>query len=89
MKQREMARKLSETLSLPGQALGEPRLSVWSDRRLTLENHGGILQWSDRELVLRWGRGKLWIAGEELRILAMEEKDLALQGRILCLEWRE
>lgn len=89
MNKEQLAQRLSETLALPGEALGEPRLSLWSDRRVCLENHGGILHWSDTELSLRWGTGLLLITGEQLQILAMEEKTLALQGRIRSLVWKE
>ena len=89
MKKQKMAQKLSETLDLPGEALGEPCLSVWSERSLRVVNHGGLLQWSDTELSLRWGAGMLLVTGIGLRILAMEEDRLALGGKILRLEWKE
>ncbi len=89
MKKRELAQKLSKTLDLPGEALGEPCLSVWSDRSLRVDHHGGVLQWSDRELSLRWGAGLLHVTGRGLRIRAMEEESLALEGKIISLEWRD
>lgn len=89
MKKQDLAKGLSRALDLPGEALGEAKLSALSDRSLLLENHGGLLHWSDTELLLRFGSGLLRVMGSGLWIRAMEGNRLALEGKLLCLEWKE
>ena len=89
MKHLPLVQKLGEKLELPGEALGEPKLSIWGDRLALLENHGGILHWSDELLALRWGGGSLLLHGADLRIRAMDGGTLLLGGRLERLEWKE
>lgn len=78
-----------EKLDLPGEALGEPRLSIWGDRRALLENCGGILHWSPELLAVRWGGGSLLLYGRQLQILSMDGSALLLSGILERTEWRE
>ena len=89
MKELPLARKLGEKLELPGEALGELKLSIWSDRLALLENHGGIQHWSGELLALRCGGGSLLIHGRELQIQAMDGGALLLRGKLTGLEWKE
>ncbi len=78
---------LEEKLQLPGEALGELKLSVLGDRRALIENHRGLLQCS-RELLAVRGKGLcLRIFGAELQIEAMDGGDLLLSGRLERAEW--
>ena len=79
--------QLAERLELPGEALGELKLSVLGDRRALIENHRGLLQCS-RELLAVRGKGLcLRIFGAELQIEAMDGGDLLLSGRLERAEW--
>ncbi len=89
MKHLPLVQKLGEKLELPGEALGEPKLSIWGDRLALLENHGGILHWSDELLALRWGGGSLLLHGRDLRIRAMDGAVLLMSGTLTELEWKE
>lgn len=89
MKDLPLARKLEEKLELPGEALGELKLSVWSDRLALLENHGGILHWSGELLAVRCGRGTLLLSGRDLQIQAMDGGALLLRGKLTGLTWKE
>ena len=89
VKKLPMARGLCEALDLPGEALGELKLSVWGAGRALLENHGGILLWSPELLAVRNGGGSLLLYGRELRIGAMDGETLLLTGRLDRAEWKE
>ena len=84
-----LARKLGEELELPGEALGELKLSLWGDRMALLENHGGIQHWSEELLAVRCGGGDLLLYGEKLQIQAMDGGALLLRGKLKRLEWKE
>ena len=83
------AAALSERLSIPGEALGELKLSVAGSRRALIENHRGLLLCTPERIAVRGGRGSLSLRGTELRIEAMNERELLICGRIALAEWSE
>ena len=89
VKKLPMVRSLGQALELPGEALGELKLSVWGAGRALLENHGGILLWSPELLAVRNGLGSLLLYGEELRLEAMDGEALLVSGRLDRAEWKE
>lgn len=89
MKKQPLVQRLGEKLELPGEALGELKLSVWGDRLALLENHGGILHWSRELLAVRAGRISLLLSGQDLEIQAMDGGALLLRGSLEKLEWKE
>ncbi len=89
MKKLPLVRKLGEKLELPGEALGELKLSIWGDNLVLLENHKGIQHWSEDLLAIRCGGGSLLLYGERLQIRAMDSGSLLLRGKLRKLEWKE
>ena len=78
---------LSERLMLPGELLGELKISVVGARRALIENHQGLLLCSPELISVRGGRGSLSLRGSELQIEAMNERELLICGRIALVEW--
>ena len=78
---------LSERLMLPGELLGELKISVVGSRRALIENHQGLLLCSPELISVRGGRGSLSLRGSELQIEAMNERELLICGRIALMEW--
>ncbi len=78
---------LSERLMLPGELLGELKISVVGARRALIENHQGLLLCTPELISVRSGRGSLSLRGLELRIEAMNERELLICGRIALVEW--
>ncbi len=83
------AAALSERLSLPGEALGQLKLSVAGSHRALIENHRGLLLCTPERIAVRGGRGSLSLQGTELRIEAMNERELFIIGKIIGAEWSE
>lgn len=81
------AEALSERLMLPGELLGELKISVVGARRALIENHQGLLLCTPELISVRGGRGSLSLRGSELRIEAMNERELLICGRIALAEW--
>ena len=85
---KELALDLSERLELPEEALlGAAKLSVTAGRRALVENHQGILEYSRERIVVSIGRGQIRLGGSELRLLAMNKRELLIGGRIQNVEW--
>lgn len=82
-----IAGELAELLDLPGEALGEMKLSAVGGRRTLIENHGGLLACTGERISVRNGRGILSLVGTELCIEAMTEKEVLVSGRLDRIEW--
>ncbi len=80
---------LGERLQIPGEALGELKLSVLGDRRALIENHRGLLHCTEELVAVRGRHLNLRIFGGGLRIEAMDGGDLLLSGRLERAEWEE
>lgn len=80
---------LGERLQIPGEALGECKLSVLGNRRALVENHRGLLHCTEELISFRARQGVLRVFGAALRIEAMDGSDLLLSGRLDRIEWEE
>ena len=83
----EIAGALAERLELPGEAVGELKLSAVGRRRALIENHRGPLSCTEERIAVRGGRGSLSISGVGLCIKAMNEKVLLISGKLERAEW--
>lgn len=79
--------ELAERLELPGEALGEGKLSVVSSRRALIENHRGLLHCTEELISVRLGRGSLQLYGTGLTIEAMNETEMLVCGKLERAEW--
>lgn len=57
-------------------------LEIIGESDLYLENHNGIEEYSDTEVLLRGGERKIQIRGKNLQICAMSETELRLSGQL-------
>ena len=80
---------LADRLELPGEALGDVKLSVTGRRQALVENHRGLLTCTEEMISVRTGRGTLSLIGAELRIQAMNQRELLILGRLDRAEWEE
>ena len=79
---------LAERLELPQEAFGSAmRLTAVGDRRLLIENHGGLLAYGTEEIRVSTGRGQIVLRGAELGMRAMNRRELLITGRLQSLEW--
>ena len=85
----DFAGTLGERLQIPGEALGEMKLSVLGNRRALIENHKGLLHCTEELIALRGERSMLRIFGAALQIVAMDGSDLLLSGHLDRIEWEE
>ena len=88
MKVRELPAELAELLELPGELLpGCGRLTLSGGRRALVEGQRGILEYTAERIVVSFGREKLSLMGDDLRLKAMNAEQLLVTGRIRSLEW--
>ena len=87
-KLRELPYELADKLELPEDVLlGSAKLTVTGGRSAVIENHRGVLEYTDERIVVAVPRGKVCLDGTGLRLKAMNENELLVGGRIRNIEW--
>jgi len=87
-KKRDALPALADRLELPEDALtGAGKLSVTAGRRALIENHKGILEYSPERIAVSFGRESLSLYGQELRIVAMNRRELLIAGKLREIAW--
>ncbi|SET65750.1 sporulation protein YqfC [Paenibacillus sp. NFR01] len=70
-------------LDLPQDVLQElPRITLIGNQELHIENHRGVLHFSDSELRIALSKGSLEIVGNNLSIRNIVGQELAVEGSI-------
>lgn len=64
-----------------------PRIEIIGDKCVTIENHKGILEYSDVLMRINCGKMVVRIAGQGLDIRALSLSELAVTGKILAVEY--
>ncbi|MBQ5405904.1 MAG: hypothetical protein IIU18_04660 [Oscillospiraceae bacterium] len=87
-KKQSVLPNLADRLELPEEALlGTAKLTVTAGRRALIENHRGILEYSPERIAVSLGAQQLSILGRELRIAAMNHRELLIRGELQDIEW--
>lgn len=63
-----------------------PRIEIWGDRRVSIENHEGILEYGQEIMRIKCGRMVVKICGEDLELRNATLTDLSVTGRIISVE---
>lgn len=78
--------RLTEGLDLPGESMpGLPLVEIAGERRLLVENHGGICQYGPEQICIRVKYGIVGVQGRSLEISRMTKDQLIISGRIECV----
>ena len=84
---KEKTELLSEKIDvLSDVGVGSAKLSVYGKNRVLIENHKGILHYSENIIEVNARGMTVKILGDELSISAMDKNDMLITGRILSLE---
>ena len=87
-KVRKLAEKLCTELELPEETvLRKSKISAVGGRRLLIENHRGLLSYSDNALEVLTDDGKISVFGSGFIIRAMKEGEMLIYGDIQSMEW--
>ncbi len=78
-----MRKWIAKQLDLPEDVMMNlPRLTMVGQIHLYIENHRGLLYFSDSEIRVRLSRGQLLVKGSSLVIKAILPEELLLEGMI-------
>ena len=85
---RDLPAELAERLDLPEALLpGKGRLTLDGGRQALIEGQRGILEYTPERIVVSFGREKLTLSGDCLRLRAMNAGELLVTGRLRAAEW--
>ena len=65
---------------------GQSRIELTGGRRLLIEDHRGILEYTDTLLRVALRRGQVRVTGDDLRLTALTLRELAVSGTIRAIE---
>lgn len=78
-----------DALDLPGDLVFElPRLTLVGGKQLLIENHKGVLHFSEERLNLALSEGDLEVTGRELVIKTIMPQEVMVEGIITEIKYR-
>lgn len=78
----------AELFDLPMDLLsGLPRVELMADRQFYMENHRGILSYSEEEIAVSADGMVARIFGQKLELVSMTGEALRIRGKIRRVEW--
>lgn len=84
---RNISGKLSERLDLPNEALTDtPLTRVCGRQSVSIENHHGIVEYTEQCVRVSVRRGTVAILGERLSIARMTRRCVEIRGAIRAVE---
>lgn len=93
MKQRlSWLERLMDTADLPGESVpGQTVAELLGERRVLIENHGGVTEYGRERIRVRVKYGELWVCGSCLEMMKMTSSQLVITGCVdsICLKRRQ
>lgn len=85
---KKLADKLCDSLELPEEAvLNAAKFAVVGGRRMLIENHRGLLSYSDNAVEVLTENGKISVIGSGFIIRTMTGNSLLIYGEFQNVEW--
>lgn len=63
----------------------QPILELCGERRVLIENHGGVIQYGTEQICVAVRYGQVQINGAGLRLCRMQGPQLVIMGKIECI----
>lgn len=78
---RRLSEYIADTMSMPKDVVMDlPKISICGDREIFVENHKGLVEYTDTEIRLKMRDGMIHIKGSRLRIIVMEYDRMVING---------
>lgn len=87
MNWREIPEETAHRFDLPADAAaGLPRITITGRKRISVENHRGLLGYSTERVEISGGRVRVCITGADLYLRVMKKDAVVITGDISCVE---
>ena len=84
--QNHLVERIVQAADLDGETLPkQPLIEVIGQRRVLIENHFGIIQYSNLEICVKVKYGYISICGKQLQIARMTKEQLVIMGSVECV----
>lgn len=78
---RRLSEYIADALGMPKDVVMDlPKVSVCGDREIFVENHKGLVEYTDTEIRLKMRDGMIRVKGSGLRIIVMEYDRMVING---------
>ena len=78
---RRLSEYIADALGMPKDVVMDlPKVSVCGDREIFVENHKGLVEYTDKEIRLKMKDGMIRVKGSGLRIIVMEYDRMVING---------
>lgn len=82
-KNRRILDWLADNTDLPGEAIpGQSIVEIAADRRVLIENHKGVVQYSGTRIGVKVSFGQIVVCGCGLELVHMSGEQVVISGRI-------
>lgn len=80
--------RIAEMLDMPKEVILDiPKLTVYSDNQLTIENYSGILEYTDEYIRLKTSSKIIAVSGQSLELRTITDIDVLIEGNISKIEY--
>lgn len=85
---KRISERVSETWGIPKDVIMNiPRLTISGDKEIYIENHKGILQYTDTEIRISTPMGIVHICGKSLLLERIRLEDILISGTFERIEY--
>ncbi|HIU56343.1 MAG TPA: sporulation protein YqfC [Candidatus Ornithomonoglobus merdipullorum] len=78
---RKLSEFIADTMRMPKDVVMDlPRVSVCGDREIYIENHKGLVEYTDSDIRIKMRGGIMRVSGVSLRIIVMEYDRIVING---------
>lgn len=85
----ELKNKFAELFEMPKDTvLDAPRISMVGNMELVLENHRGIIEYTEEKIRIRINNGQVVISGAELIIEDLTKQTVNIKGQIIDISFK-
>jgi len=82
--------RAADVFDLPAEALTNlPKVTIVATSRAVVENHTGLMEYSENQIIVAGGRVAVRILGDKLELRAMNTYELLITGTIFTVEFVE
>lgn len=86
---KRLRRMTASMLDLPQDVIFDlPRVTMIGNMQLYIENHRGVLGFSDQQLMLQLSVGQLEITGKDLVIRAILPEEVFIEGEVRDIRYK-
>ena len=87
MQNRNWIQRIADGMELESETLPMlPLVELAGDKRVLIEHHGGIMEYSGERIGVKVRFGTVCICGEALEVIRMSAQQLIISGRIDCVQ---